>query len=78
MVLFLSILGRSLLESLGLIRGARSINNLHKKGGPTRGASVASSIPKSVSFSRKGKRSIVDGSVITYLSLVEFFGIYHG
>ena len=40
--------------------------------------STASSMPKSVSFSRKGKGSIVDGFVIAYLSLVELLGIYRG
>ena len=39
---------------------------------------AASPMPKSVSFLRKGKRSIVDGFMITYLSLVELVGIYHG
>ena len=78
MVFFLSILGWSLPESLGLIRQAESINNLHKKGGPAGGASAASSMPKSDSFSRKGKRSTVDGFVIAYLSLAELFCIYHG
>ena len=78
MVLFLSILGWSLLESLESIRGAESINNLHKKGGPAGDAPATSSMPKSVSFSRKGKISTVDGSVIAYLSLAELFGIYHG
>ena len=52
--------------------------NLHRKGGPAGGVLVASLMPKSISFSRKGKRSIVDGFVIAYLSLVEFLGIYHG
>ena len=40
--------------------------------------SVASPMPKSVSFLRKGKRSTFDGFVIAYLSSVEFLGIYHG
>ena len=35
-------------------------------------------MPKSVSFSRKGKRSTVDGFVIAYLYSVELFGIYNG
>ena len=39
---------------------------------------TTSPMPKSVSFSRKGKRSIVDGFVIAYLSSVELLGIYHG
>ena len=37
-----------------------------------------SPMPKSVSFLRKGKRSTVDGFVITYLSSAELLGIYHG
>ena len=39
---------------------------------------AASSMPKSVSFLQKGKRSTVDGIVIAYLSLMELLGIYHG
>ena len=39
---------------------------------------AASSMPKSVSFLQKGKRSIVDSFVIVYLSSVKLFGIYHG
>ena len=42
------------------------------------GVSAASPMPKSVSFLRKGKRSIVDGFVITSLSSMESIGIYHG
>ena len=42
------------------------------------GVSTASPMPKSVSFLRKGKRSIVDGFVITSLSSMESIGIYHG
>ena len=45
-----------MLESLGPIRQAGSINNLHKKGGPKGGAPAASPMLKSVSFSQKGKR----------------------
>ena len=40
--------------------------------------SAAFLMPKSVSFLRQGKRSIVDGFVIAYLSLVELLGIYRG
>ena len=40
--------------------------------------SAASSMPKLVSFLRKGKRSTIDGFVIAYLSSVELLGIYHG
>ena len=61
MVLFLSILGWSLLESFGLVRRAGLMYNLHNKGGPTAGASTASPMPKSVSISREGKKSTVDG-----------------
>ena len=39
---------------------------------------ATSPMAKLVSFSRKGKRLIVDGFVIVYLSLVELFCIYHG
>ena len=42
------------------------------------GVPAASLMPKSVSFSRKGKRSTVNGFVIAYLSLVELLGIYYG
>ena len=58
--------------------------NLCKKGSPGGGGggggllSSSSPMPKSFSFSRKGKISIVDGFVITYLSLVELLDIYHG
>ena len=52
--------------------------NLHRKGGPTRGVSAAYPMSKSISFLRKGKRSIVDSFVIAYLSLVELLDIYHG
>ena len=52
--------------------------NLQRKGGPLGGVLNASPMPKSVSFSRKGKRSTVDGFVIAYLSLVELLDIYHG
>ena len=38
---------------------------------------AASSMPKSVYFLPKGKRSTVDGFVIAYLSSVELLGIYH-
>ena len=55
MVLFLSILGWSLLESLEPIRGAESINNLHKKGGPVGDAPATSSMPKSVLSHEKEK-----------------------
>ena len=40
--------------------------------------SAASPMPKSVSFLLQGKRSIVDGFVIAYLSSVKLLGIYHG
>ena len=49
-----------------------------QKGWSNGGESTASSMPKSVSFLRKGKRSTVNGFVIAYLSLVELPGIYHG
>ena len=52
--------------------------NLHRKGGPAGGVTTASPMAKSVSFLPKRKRSIVDGFVIAYLSLVESFDIYHG
>ena len=39
------------------------------------GVSAGSLMPESVSFSRKGKRSIVDGFVIAYISSVELLGI---
>ena len=42
------------------------------------GVPTTSPMPKSVSFLRKGKRSIVDGFVITSLSSVESVSIYHG
>ena len=82
MVFFLSKLGWSYglepVETSGMIRQSCTIRNLHKKGGLTRGVSAASSMPKSVSFLQKGKRSTVDGIVIAYLSSVEFLGIYRG
>ena len=78
MVLFLSILGWSLLESFGSVCRAELIYNVHKKGGPAGGVLAASPMPKSVSFSRKGKRSTIDGLVIVYLSSMELLGIYHG
>ena len=40
--------------------------------------SVASPIPKSVSLSRKEKRSIIDGFMIAYLFSMELLNIYHG
>ena len=77
MVLFLSKLGWSSLESLGRSSGRIDIQPAHK-GWSGGGASTASWMPKSVSFLRKGKRSTIDGSVIVYLSMVELFGSYHG
>ena len=41
-------------------------------------ASADSPMPKSVSFLKKGKNSIVDGDMIAYLYLVGLFGIYSG
>ena len=35
-------------------------------------------MPKSISFLRKGKRSTVNGFMITYISSMELLGIYHG
>ena len=78
MVLFLSILGWSLLESLGTIFRAGLMYNLHKRSGPVRCVSAASPMPKPISFLRKGKRSTMDGLAIAYLSLVELLDIYHG
>ena len=54
------------------------IRNLHKKGGPAGGVPVASPMPKSISFLRKGKRSTVDGFVIAYLFFMELLVIYRG
>ena len=73
MVLLLSILDWSLLESLGRIDIQPA-----QKGWFSGGMPATSPMAKSVSFSRKGKKSIVDGFVIAYLSLVELFCIYHG
>ena len=47
-------------------------------GGGGGGVPTASPMPKLASFLRKGKRSIVDGFVIAYLSLVELLSIYNG
>ena len=77
MVLFLSILGWSLLESLGRSSGRIDIQPT-QKGWSDKGMPVVSLMPKSVSFLRKGKRSAVDSFVITYLYSVELLGIYHG
>ena len=77
MVLFLSILGWSLLESLGQSIGLDRCTTC-KKWWSDEGMSAASSMPKSVSSLRKGERSIVHSIVIAYLSLVELLGIYHG
>ena len=73
MVLLLLILDWSLLESLGRIDIQPA-----QKGWFGGGMPATSPMAKSVSFSRKGKKSIVDGFVIAYLSLVELFCIYHG
>ena len=62
----------------GPVRRAESIYNLHRKGGLMGGVPTASPMPESVSFSRKGKRSTVDGFVIAYLSSVKLLSIYHG
>ena len=79
MVLFPSILGWNLLESLRPIHRAGLMYSLHKKSGSAGGVTSATSLmPKSVSFLRKGKRSTMDDLVIAYLSLVELLGIYHG
>ena len=51
---------------------------LAQKGWSGGGVPTASPMPKSVSSSRKGKRSTVDGFVIAYLSSVELLYIYHG
>ena len=77
MVLFLAILGWSLLESLGRSSGRINIQPA-QKGWSGRGMSTTSPMPKLVSFLRKGKRSIIDSFVITYLSSVELHGVYHG
>ena len=77
MVLFLSILGWSLLESPGRSSGWIDLQPA-QKGWSSRSVSTASPMPKSVSFLRKGKRSTVDGFVIVYLSLMELLGIYRG
>ena len=60
------------------VRLAESIYNLHRKGGPIEGVLAASPMPKSISFSRNGKRLTVDGFVIAYLFSVELLDIYHG
>ena len=70
--------GPKLVETFESIRRAYTTCNLHKKGGLAGGVSTASPMSKLVSFSRKGKRSTVDGFVIAYLSSVELLGIYHG
>ena len=77
MVLLLSILGWSLLESLGRSVGPDRYTTCTER--VVRWGNAATSLmAKLVSFSRKGKRLIVDGFVIEYLSLVELFCIYHG
>ena len=78
MVLFLSILGWNLLESLGQSVEPDRYTTCTKKDGPAGVVPVASPMPKSVSLSRKGKRSAVDGFVIAYLSSMELLGNYHG
>ena len=70
--------GLELAGVAGPFAGAGSIYNLHKKGGSAGGVSVASPMPKSVSFLQKARISIARGFVIAYLSSVELFGIYHG
>ena len=77
MVLFLSILGWSLLESLGRSSSQIDIQPA-QKGWSGKGMPVASSMPKSVFFLRKGKRSVVDSFVITYISSMKLLDIYHG
>ena len=77
MALLLSILGWSLLESLGCPSGRIDIQPA-QKGWSGGGMSAASSMPKLVSFLRKGNISTVDGLMIVCLSSVELFGIYHG
>ena len=67
--------GLELARVIGPVRWACMILNLHIKGGSAGGGGggggvpVASSMPKSVSFLRKGKKSTVDGFVIAYLLL---------
>ena len=75
MVLFLSILGWSLLELLGRSSGRIDIQPA-QKGWSGGSVSAASPMHKPVSFLRKGKRSTVDDFVIAYLSSVELLGIY--
>ena len=64
----------------GSICWVGSLNNLQ----PTmnrwsgEGASAGSPMPKSVSFLRKGKNSIVGGVMIAYLLLVGLLNIYSG
>ena len=77
MVLSLSILGWSLLKSLGQFVGLDQCTTC-KKGRSGGGMPAASPMPKSVSSLRKGERSTVRNIVIAYLSLVELLGIYHG
>ena len=67
-----------LVETSGSIHWACTIRNLHIKGGPAGGVLAASPMPKLVYFLRQGKRSIVDGFVIAYLSLLGLLGIYRG
>ena len=69
------------LEPIGVARTIcwdGSPNNLQPtlKGWSDEEASVGSPMPKSVSFLRKVKNSIVDGDMIAYLSLVRLLGIY--
>ena len=54
------------------------MNNLQPalKGWSGEGAAAGSPIPKLVSFLLKGKNSIVDGVMISYLFVVEWVGIY--
>ena len=59
------------------VRRAGPIYKPHRKGGPAGGLPATSSMPKSVYFLPKQKRSIGDSFVIVYLSLVELVGIYH-
>ena len=65
------------MESLGYSSSRIDIQPAHKGWSGGR-MSVASPMPKSVSFLRKGKRSTIDSFVIAYLSLVELLDIYHG
>ena len=64
----------------GSIQWAGLPNNLQPamNGWSGEGAPVGYLMPKSVSFLRKGKNSIVDGVMIAYLLLVGLLDIYSG